>query len=66
MTGVLVRMLERFGPFPEPERRSVGGLAEFCDGVPTVRDWPGLHRAAGFDPGRLHRPGLPRRRRPGA
>ena len=23
MTGVLVRMLERFGPLPEPERRSV-------------------------------------------
>ena len=33
------------------------GLAEFADGVLTVHDWPGLQHAAGFEPGRLHRPG---------
>ena len=36
------------------------GLAELDRGVLTVRDWPGLQHAAGFEPGRLHRPGRAR------
>ena len=33
------------------------GLAEFDAGILTVRDWRGLKRAGGFDPGYLYLPG---------